>query len=742
MSDQPYYLERLGIAPDADERTIKRAYARALKLIDQDADPAGFQDLREAYEEALFWLRNQASMAQDEHEAEAIDPAPTPAQHRPDTGSVDTRAPEPGQAHESLGADTTALAMEVFTQFQQRCLSIADDTEAGEAWYRQLQAAIDDVRLISLGAREAFEQGVANLLAGGWQPGHHALFVAATRVFDWDMDRRRLLGLGMGGYTIDRALEQRAMYDLQPDQDCESQRQVIARLRDPQPPSTRELVDAMPTLATLAARFPTWLALITDTDKIASWSALHEAMPLWPQKMTPAWIRVMAAIVIAFIMLVYLATNGANRQSSDMQTVAAEHLERAEELLNAGDSGNAIASFDRALRADPNNAEAYAGRALAYIFNFDWERASGDLDKLETMAPSHARLYLGRGLLAVKDNRAADAIAAFTRSLELRPGSSFTYKERALVYEQIGQQDKALADADEAIRLQPDRYSAYSLRARVYLARGERQKLREQAAAVVAVDGRSDEAYITAARMHIDLGERKEALALVDRGVALAPTASIHVYRAAIRPSSDIAGRRADLKTALKLDPDFPGALRNLAELERDAGRYEEAIAAFDQAIANDSTQGMRAILLAGRGSVYAKLGDTVAADRAFASARFAATTPIGLNNLCWYLAVENAGLQTALAACDASLEQSPESAHTLDSKGLVLVRLNRFREAVAAYDEAVRRKPAGGAWSRYGRGIAKHRLGDVKGGDADMKAAQAENAGVAQEYAAMGVSR
>ena len=45
--------EILGIENAADKRTIKKAYTRLLKQIDVDANPAAFQELREAYELAL-----------------------------------------------------------------------------------------------------------------------------------------------------------------------------------------------------------------------------------------------------------------------------------------------------------------------------------------------------------------------------------------------------------------------------------------------------------------------------------------------------------------------------------------------------------------------------------------------------------------------------------------------------------------------------------------------------------------
>lgn len=67
----------LELEPDADERSVKRAYAKRLRITRPDDDPEAFQQLHEAYKSALEWAQYRVQWEEDA--AEQVDLAQSEA---------------------------------------------------------------------------------------------------------------------------------------------------------------------------------------------------------------------------------------------------------------------------------------------------------------------------------------------------------------------------------------------------------------------------------------------------------------------------------------------------------------------------------------------------------------------------------------------------------------------------------------------------------------------------------------
>jgi hypothetical protein len=275
MAPQQDYLVRLGLDEDADERQVRRAYARELKLIDQERDLEGFQQLRTCYEAALDWVAHRVALAETVQATEEAlvaadvdDVSPAPADERAEV-----------QADGDEHVDPGVLGDAVFADFATRLATLAAPPERTTPeepshfapWTALLRETLDDPRLLHLYARVVFEHRVAALLAGGWRPGHHMLLWAAVDVFGWDDDRSALPRLGQPGALLDEAFEQRAMFQSQDVLARTRQRELLSLLRQGRQPDEDLVSTYAEPLVTLTDYFPTLLGIVAPHDLAVAW---------------------------------------------------------------------------------------------------------------------------------------------------------------------------------------------------------------------------------------------------------------------------------------------------------------------------------------------------------------------------------------------------------------------------------------------------------------------------------------
>lgn len=262
---------RLGLGRDADAKAIRLAYAREVKLIDQQHQAAEFQILRGAYEYALDWAAYQADEpAPDEAETAWAPPPPAPPEKI-------VRFAAPVYSGPLETADPQMLAHAAIVKFSSAFAVLAKGrSRAPSLWQGELRRRLDGDDLLNIAARRLFEEHIARMLADGWRPGHESLFAAATIVFDWGNDGRGLQQFGFVGKILDRAIEEQSMFDNQLDDEKRWQRKIVDQLREKTPPIDEQFKHAIAGAEQLVRRFPNLMAVTTNVEQIAHWKQLRD----------------------------------------------------------------------------------------------------------------------------------------------------------------------------------------------------------------------------------------------------------------------------------------------------------------------------------------------------------------------------------------------------------------------------------------------------------------------------------
>ncbi len=129
---------------------------------------------------------------------------------------------------------------------------------------------------------------------------------------------------------------------------------------------------------------------------------------------------------------------------------------------------DALASFERAVAADPDSPLTYAGLAeaewLKYFVTDDatWlERANEAAREAELRNPDLAAVLRIEGILDAAAGRYERAEAEYRRAIELEPRNDDAYRRLGQVLEQNNQIDDALAAYRKALEVDPQYYKNY-----------------------------------------------------------------------------------------------------------------------------------------------------------------------------------------------------------------------------------------------------------------------------------------
>lgn len=382
---------------------------------------------------------------------------------------------------------------------------------------------------------------------------------------------------------------------------------------------------------------------------------------------------------------------------------------RGEALMQAGRPAEALASYDWAIRTDPNYSPALAGRCLALGQMARLESALRDCDRAlqanQWGQESRALGFLRRGQVLALAGQFAAALDAYNDALALDPSNERAWTEQGVVLGRMGRQTEALASHTWALGIKEN--YAYGLANQCTTL--NRLGQYEEAIAVCdqalqTGDNRWSEigpalAWNQRGNALAGLVRYEEGLASINRAISLkADYDEAWINRAVVLWLLQRYDQALDsIHYAVRLNPNSSRAWYNQGRILVSLGSFGEAAQAYRNALGGDVTLGGQPAAQ----DIWVNLSAVLWRLGRYGEAVNAANEAIALDPdlfLAWYNKalnlMSNRQYTAAIEAYETALKLNPTDANSWAGLGMTWRRLGKQPEALAALQKALELNP------------------------------------------------
>jgi tetratricopeptide (TPR) repeat protein len=282
----------------------------------------------------------------------------------------------------------------------------------------------------------------------------------------------------------------------------------------------------------------------------------------------------------------------------------------------------ALELFERAVAIDGDHSGAQRGKAKSLRLLGRLAEAEATVRAALESHPNDLRILIELGYVLSAQRRYEDAMAAFDRALRVDAGDLHAVEGKARSLRLLGRLAEAEATVRAALESHPNE-----------------PWLLVQLGSLANMQGRHDDAIALADQ--VLMANASDAQALSIKAESLRLLGRIHEAEAILR-------------TWIESHPDDPWFLGELGWLAAEKGRYEDALATFDDALRLDSTY---VDALAGKAQILRRLGRLDEAETAILSA----------------------------------YERQPNNAWVITELGNVIATQERHEDALVAYNRALK---------------------------------------------------
>lgn len=120
----------------------------------------------------------------------------------------------------------------------------------------------------------------------------------------------------------------------------------------------------------------------------------------------------------------------------------------------------AIASFNKALLANPSDTILYFYRGYSYLRLQQYDRAVADLEKATMLDQTNADAFSSLAAAYLEQKKYEDVISNATKAIILNPKDAASYFNRGIAYNFTKRYDEAYRDFEEVVNLEPNNEDA------------------------------------------------------------------------------------------------------------------------------------------------------------------------------------------------------------------------------------------------------------------------------------------
>ena len=176
------------------------------------------------------------------------------------------------------------------------------------------------------------------------------------------------------------------------------------------------------------------------------------------------------------------------------------------------DFEGAIENFNRAIKLNPDYANAYNNRANVRHELGDSPGAIEDYTEAILLNPKCSDFHRNRGIISCELGDHRGAQADHSRAIQLNPNNDQAYNSRGFARLQMGDVPGALKDFTQAIELNPDYALAWNNRGDVYfLELDDLQKALDDYTQSAWLNPHNEKTFYNMGVIHFRLGEKKKA---------------------------------------------------------------------------------------------------------------------------------------------------------------------------------------------------------------------------------------